>query len=174
MNYSVKLLAAVMVIFGGGYAGVLLSSAFSTRVRQLKQLSNGISQIGFNINFLHMNVADSMRCASGLVKGTVNKIFMCAAEDISSNGIKPSVAFDRAMRRYGDDLCLTSADREIIKEFADNLGIGDAESEMNNIKAAAAKLHLAETEAESERDQKGRLWRGVGILGGVFAVILLF
>lgn len=174
MSYSLKLLAAVMVIFGGGYAGVFFSSFFSIRVRQLKQLSNAITQIGFNIGFLHMNVADSMRCAAGLVKGTVNKIFIWAANDISSNGVKPSIAFDRALRRYSDDLCLTSDDRNIIKEFAENFGAGDPESELNNIKAASAKLKLAETEAESERDQKGKLWRGIGILGGIFAVILLF
>ena len=44
---------------------------------------------------------------------------------------------------------------------------------MNNIKAACAKLKLAQTAAETERDRRGKLWRGIGLLGGIFAAVML-
>lgn len=171
---SLKLIAAATVIAGGGYAGILLSSAFSVRLRQLGQISDAIARIEFNIGFLHMNVSDSVKYAAELAKGTVNKIFMQTAEDIYNDGMKPSSAFERALRKYDDDLCLTANDKNIIREFAENFGAGDAESEINNIKATSAKLKLAVSEATEECERKGKLWRAVGILGGIFAVILLF
>ena len=65
-------------------------------------------------------------------------------------------------------------DLEFSREFAKNLGKGDVDSEINNIKAACAKLTLAKARAEGELARRGKLWRGMGMLGGMLLVILLF
>ena len=66
-----------------------------------------------------------------------------------------------------------NTDIEIMTEFALRLGEGDRDSELCNINAACAKLKLAYDEAVCDRDSRAKLWRGVGLLAGCFAVVLL-
>lgn len=174
MNEFLKVIAAAVLILGGGYIGILASSVFSVREKQLNRLIAIITRMDFNMGFLHMNIADAMSSAAGCEKSAVCKVFRVTAERIRHDGIPPAVALENVFRDYNNEFCLTADDKTILLEFAENLGIGDTESECNNIKAACAKLTVASSEAKGEVEQRGKLWRGLGFLGGIFTAIILF
>lgn len=171
MNAAIRIAAAGIVVIGGGYAGAFAASAFSVRAVQLKQFYLALTQMGFNIGFLKLPVAQAAEGAAKTGHGAVSRVLLNAAEEMKN--VAPPVAFERALRRNRSALCLSAEDEEILKDFAANLGAGDTEREMNNIKAACAKLKLAQTVAETERDRRGKLWRGIGLLGGIFAAVML-
>ncbi len=174
MNGVIKIISATLVILGGGYMGSFMASAFSIRVKQINQLKTIITQMGFNIGFLKMTVADAMYEASKTGRGAVKNIFGYAASVIREKGASPSTALERGFLKFRDDLCLTKEDREIIMEFAHNLGTGDSQREENNIKAVVAKLTLSGDEADAMWRRKGTLWRGLGFLGGMLVAVILF
>lgn len=174
MSYIIRITASVVLILGGGYLGMLAASVFSVRERQLNRLVSVLTRLNFNIAFLHMNIADAMFNASETNRSVVHKLFCTASEYIRRDGIPPASAFERVLRSLKDELCLTRDDTGIILEFAENLGSGDPESETRNIKAACAKLTVAANEAKGESEQRGKLWRGLGFLGGILTAIILF
>lgn len=174
MNGLPKVVASAILVLGGGYVGILASSVFSVREKQLNRLISIITRMDFNMGFLHMNIADAMSNAAGCENGTISNAFRIAAERMRHDGISPGAALENVLRDYDSEFCLTEGDRGILLEFAENLGIGDTESECNNIKAACAKLSIASSEAKGEAEQRGKLWRGLGFLGGIFAAIILF
>ncbi len=169
-----KILAAASVIMGGGYIGIIFSSKLDNRAKQIEQFRLAIAQIGFNIKFLKMPVGMALSNAAKIRHGVVEGIFSSAAEDISKKSIATATAFERAVLKSRDKLCISKEELEIISDFAENLGKGDVESEINNINASCAKLELARENAENLYAQKGKLYRGLGLLGGILLVIVLF
>lgn len=172
MSETVRIIAAVITILGGGYLGMLAAARFDVRVRQLDQLRLALGGLEFSIGFLKLPLANAIDGAAKAREGAIRDMLLSASKDIES-GISPSAALERAILKSRPRLALKSDDIEIITEFAIRLGTGDTSSELCNIKAASVKLKLAYDEAVSERDSKAKLWRGVGLLAGCFAVIML-
>lgn len=171
MNTVLRLGAAMVTVLGGGYGGMIVASKLSIRAAQLEEMHSALTQISFNIGFLRLPAASAVGEAAKTKNGAVGRLFKLAAEDMKS--LSPSVAFERALLKSRRDLCLTEEDTRILTDFASSLGKGDTESELNNISAACAKLKVALVGAEADRDRRGRLWRGVGFLLGIFAAIML-
>lgn len=174
MKDTLKIVLFAVIVMCGGYLGTVLSSAFSVRIRQLGQLIDIINQMWFNMGFLKMTVADAMEEAAKLSRGAIKKVFSDGSAIIKESGQKPSVALERSFLKNRDDLCLSKEDRETVMDFAQLLGTGDRESEENNIKAVIAKLKVSMEEAENQWQRKGKLWRGLGYLGGLLLGIILF
>lgn len=174
MSGMLRILASAVIVLGGGYIGLLLAAGLDTRVRQLEQSRMALTQMEFNIGFLKMPVVDALCGAAKTRRGAVAALLSSAASEIEKSGISPSSAFERAVLKNRRFLSMTKDDIDILTEFASGLGRGDVDSELCNIKATCAKLKAAQNEAEGERDKKGRLWRGMGLLGGMLAVVLLF
>lgn len=172
MSGMLKVLASGIIILGGGYIGLLIASGFEVRVRQLEQLRLALVQMEFSIGFLKLPLAQAIEGAARSRNGAVSEILLSAAKDVSG-GLSPSAALERAMLKNRSELCLKNTDIEIMTEFALRLGEGDRDSELCNINAACAKLKLAYDEAVCDRDSRAKLWRGVGLLAGCFAVVLL-
>lgn len=174
MSGVLKIIAAAAVILGGGYVGLLLAANLDVRAKQIEQFRLALTHMGFCISFLKMPVAQALRGAARSCSGAVGRVLSGAAEEIYSSGAAPSAAMERAVLKNRSALCISDSDAEIIREFAANLGTGDTENEMGNINAACARLAVAQTAAEGDRDRRGKLWRGMGLLCGMFAAVLLF
>ncbi len=169
-----KLIAAAILVLGGGYLGILFASSLAIRVNQIEEMRLALTRMSFNISFLKMPVKEALTSASKTSKGGVCRVLLDVANMIENEGLSPSCAWERAILKNRSALCLTKSEIDILEEFANNLGKGDTENEINNIKATCAKLSLSQTTAEGERDSKGRLWRGAGLLAGMFVAVLLF
>ena len=168
-----KLIAAAILVLGGGYIGILFASGLAIRVNQIEEMRLALMRMSFNISFLKMPVKEALASAAKTSKGGIYRLLVDAA-DMINNGLSPGCAWERAILKNRSHLCLKSSDTDILNEFANNLGRGDTENEINNIKATCAKLSLTQTTAEGERDSKGRVWKGAGVLAGMFVAVLLF
>lgn len=168
-----KLIAAAILVMGGGYLGILFASGLATRVNQIEEMRLALMRMSFNISFLKMPVKEALTNAAKTSKGGIYRVLIDAANMINE-GLSPACAWERAILKNRSSLCLKSTETDILNEFANNLGRGDTENEINNIKATCAKLTLSQTVAEGERDSKGKLWRGAGVLAGMFVAVLLF
>ncbi len=169
----IRIASLAAVVLGGGYIGMLFASRLAWRAKQLEQLILIITQIGFNINFLKMPLAKALSGAASGRYGEVGQVFLSAADGIADEGMAPSAALERAVLRSRSNLCITDEDIEILMEFAKNLGLGDVKSEMNNIDAAQARLTLARSMAEGERESKSKLCKGMGLLCGMLVALIL-
>lgn len=174
MNLTLKIVFSLVIIFCGGYLGMIASSALSIRINQIEELSIAINQIGFNIGFLKMPVFEAISSVAKSRHGAVARFLGNISEEMSEFGFSPADAFEKAIEKSAGELCISENDTLILREFAENLGKGGVEYEMNNINAVSAKLKIAKDEAEGEKNQKYKLWRGAGILIGIFIVIMLF
>lgn len=91
------------------------------------------------------------------------------AENIERQGIKTALC--EAVDKYEKDILGT--DKETLKILWENLGMTDSASQVKAIRHVRGILEEAKSVAEGEYAKLGKLKRGMGFLGGVFAVILL-
>lgn len=174
MIYPIKLLMSFVVVLGFGYLGIIMSSVLSVRVKQIDILLLVLGRLEFNIGFLNMPIGDAMKHSASLAKGVIGNVFASAAKEINEGDVDPKTALSREMRRYSLDLCLNDEDKEVLLVFSDNLGKGDMKRELNNIKCAMAKLKVLKEAAEGETKRRGKLYKSVGFLIGLFIAIILF
>ncbi len=170
-----KALLGLVVILGGGYLGVIYASRFDSRVRQLEAFRTALSQLEFDIRFLSLPLTEALEKVAGSQTGAVRKIFHETADGLNrERGARVSVIWQNAVEKYRCQLCLTEQDLQAVGSFSHSLGSGDTESEIGNIRAAQMRLSVAEDAARAQAQKNGKLYRGLGLLAGIFAAIILF
>lgn len=169
-----RLIACAVILAGCGYLGAVFAGAFKKRTESLMLMSDALRQLEFDIDFLGITLAESFERIAFNFDGAVGQVFEYTAARMKKKKCSDFLnIWNSAISAYGGELYLRESDRSILAEFARNLGAGDRESEKNNIRAALMRLKLAEDEARSEEKRNVKMYRGLGFLFGVFAVIVL-
>ena len=72
------------------------------------------------------------------------------------------------------DTSLTQEDRARLKELGDSLGYLDKAMQLANLEAYSRELDLSIEELTEGLPAKKKLFRSLGLMGGLFLAILLF
>ncbi len=169
-----RLSACAVILVGCGYLGASLAAGFKKRTESLSLFSDALRRLEFDIDFLNITLAESFGRISHDFDGAIGEIFGYVAKNMSEKKYADFFGiWNNAVAAYGAELFLNDSDRAILSEFARNAGGGDRANEKNNIRAALMRLRLAEDEARDEEKRNVKLYRGLGFLFGVFAVIIL-
>jgi len=170
----IKLSAMALVLLGCGYLGILFASSYKRRVSQLTEFGQVLHQLEFDIDFLNIPLAESLEKISKNCSGGVRDIIFYVKERLTNDRcIDMQKIWERGFVRFREEIFLSIEDQKILTDFAKNLGAGDRNSEKNNIKMTTARLKIAEEEAREIAKTNVRMYRGLGILAGVFIVIVL-
>ena len=97
--------------------------------------------------------------------------FAEAAENIEEMGV--AKAWKKAVLDSRKNLGLKESDAEILVGFGENLGRTDREQQTKNIKHLQVLLERAQHEADEDYQRSARLYRSMGILGGIFIAVIL-
>lgn len=169
-----RLAACAAIMLGCGYLGILFASGFKARVRQIGEFTAALSQLEFDIDFLNITVRESFEKIAGNSPPGIACIFSYVAERMEEERcVKTEKLWERAIRINRSELFLTDGDVAILADFSKNLGCGSRDNEINNIRAAIMRLKLAEDEARAEASGNVKMYRGLGLLCGIFLVIVL-
>ncbi|MBO5059757.1 MAG: stage III sporulation protein AB [Clostridia bacterium] len=162
-----KLIGAVMIIVSGAAWGFLQSERLKKRTEELEKL---ISALGLLENDIAYGKRDIKTALYSIGRLQDVKLFCSAAENMDSVGIKN--AFLSALDTHGE--YLSGTDKEAAAVLADNLGMTDSSTQIKCIRHTVGILKTAHENAVCEYEKSGKLYRGIGVLAGLAAVILLF
>jgi len=167
--------AACSAILGGcGYLGVMLGNRSSQRTKQLREFRKALNLLEFDVDFLCMPLCESFDKIAKNCEGAVKSIFLNISENFKNSPCGDMrTCWRKAFELNRTKLYLNDEDKKIFMDFAKNLGTGNREKEMNNIRTADARLKVAEEEAYVQSKKDSKLYRGLGILSGIFFVIIL-
>lgn len=170
----IRLILGIIIVLGCGYLGMFYSSDFNVRVSSIEKLKTVLQRLEFNISFMNLPLGDAIYKMATAQTGSMQNILKFVAGEIKSDRFQSMERiWQEAFEKYGNDLKLKEEDVDIILEFSKNLGKGDRQSEINNIKAAQARLKLKHEEALSAAKENVRLFRSIGLSCGVFIAIIL-
>jgi stage III sporulation protein AB len=169
-----KLLGSCLVVATGTGIGYSLARRCNERPRQIMQLAACVRSLQSYISYAAMPLAEALQRSTGGVEGPVRDLLLGVARILQSCGwLTPQAAFSRALEQHGRALAFGSPEREIIVLLAANLGSTSREEQQKLLALVGAELDKIEQDALKIRDQNARMYRYLGICGGLLVVILL-
>lgn len=170
-----RILCGIVIVSGFAYGGFAYAESLKKRIRQLSEFCDGLSMLEFNVRYMNFPMAEALLNTGKVCGGAVADIFDRSAQMLSEDiGKSPGEAFCQAIDENRKELMISPEEIDILRGFSRSLGGGDRESEINNIKTAKLRLSSAAESAEEEVRKKAGMSRGIGILLGLFIVIVLF
>ncbi len=165
----IKLLGAGLIFLSGMMWGMYKAKILADRERSLKSIITALgmleSEILFSSNRLKtalLSIADMSSCRN---------LFKEAADKMEDESVFN--AWTQAVNKVKKEMCLTEKDAEIVGLLGAELGKSDKEQQIRNIRHVTALLNTAALEAHGEYLTSAKMYRSLGISGGLFLAILL-
>lgn len=154
-----------MIIFAGSILGFLKADGLSMRAKLLGRIIMGLNLLKTDICYGRKDLKPAL---SVIGKNHDIELFTKTAEGMSEKGIKKALV--EALDSCGEHL--KDGDKEPIMALSENLGMTDIESQINAIENAIITLTEASKEADEEYKRLGKMYRSVGVLGGMLVALI--
>ena len=164
-----KLLGAGLTILSCSAAGFLICANMKKRIRTLEELRRMTVMLSAEIRCGGVLLEESFAGIAGRVKPPV-QTFLLHLQEKMKEGEQGSFAelFGRQVELDFQDCGLKKSDLESLKLLGSRLGYLDLEQQKNTLEYYLAQVGDAWTQAWKEYREKEKLFRYLGISGGVF------
>lgn len=147
------------------------SRELSVRVRQLEAFVGAISMISTEIRYLASPVGVLMTKVDALEEYRELKIFGICADKLAEIP-DFSKAWELSLTQARPFLSLNDGDCEALLWFGRVLGTTDVDGQTASCGRYADLLSQRLTVAREDRGKRGKLFSSLGVLGGIFFVVL--
>ncbi|TDL34618.1 hypothetical protein E2R51_02550 [Jeotgalibacillus sp. S-D1] len=165
-------LGAVFIIIGSGLEGFRRSYLLSKRQQILIEFAQAFTWMENEIVKRQTPIIEIVQ-AQMERKGEVAKLFQLFYEQLTLKQLLLGEAWDKAVEQYFQSSVLLKEDLEWIRRIGDAIQPFDRQSierEMSFIIDILRNRHL---EARNRAIQFGKLYKTLGVMGGVLVVLLL-
>jgi len=173
-------MASLIIVVGCTYIGIHFGDKLQIRAKQLAAFQSALEILKFNIVFLNLPLAEALykvaksQSTTDKPSGVVSRIFKNMSVEISrSQGKTVQNAWEMSITKERRELKLMEEDILALNEFAARLGNGDRDDQTGNIDITSVKLNALEAEAREIFKKNAKLYKGLGLLGGLLIVVLL-
>ncbi|MBD8497743.1 stage III sporulation protein SpoIIIAB [Paenibacillus arenosi] len=173
----IKLLGAAIVIAAAGAIGWIQASHYAARPRQLRQLIIALQRLETSVMYGHTPLDEACEQLSAQVPPPLNKLFAQASAGMRARDghiQTAKAAWHAALQSEAPHSALKSQDVRILYDLGMSLGISDREDQRNHIRHAMKRLEQEEANASDEAGRYVRMYRSIGVLSGILAVILMY
>lgn len=168
-----KLLGAILVIFGAGMGGVLMAQTLRERVEQLQQFIRGFQMLTIEIGYGLCPLETAFRRISTSLGAGIGVFFTRVADILSDCG-NAEESWRKAIVISKKDMALHEAEWVGIEAIAPLLGATDLEHQIKVFREAAERLRIQEEEAKNKAAANERVFRYAGFALGAVLVLVLY
>jgi stage III sporulation protein AB len=170
----IKIAGALLVLLAFSGLGNAYASDVRRRLKALYQCRNLAILLQGQIRYAGLDLAESLTEASGHLDGPFRDFCRNLAEKIKTMpGQDIATLWRYHTERDLKESGMKKEDRELFAEIGVMLGYLDGESQYRHLENYRERLDRAIGQAETETASKCRLYRSLGVLGGMFLTILL-
>lgn len=168
-----KLAGAIIVLVSATGIGFKLADRLNERPRQIRHLISCIGALKSYIGYVSLPLADALiNCTNG-TSGAVNDLFHKMGRILIENGwMTPNEALKAAISD-NPSLAFESPELEVLSVLAANLGSTGRDDQKNCLSMVQEQLGKIEQDAIRIRDQNSKMYRYLGVCGGLAIVIVL-
>ncbi|MDD4599764.1 Stage III sporulation protein AB [bioreactor metagenome] len=168
-----KMLGGIIIIASGTSIGFLYANRCCERPRQIRQIISCIGSLKSYISYVSLPLAEALiNCTNGTC-GAVKELFQKTATILKGNGwMTPQEALQQAISET-HDLVLEKPEIEVLVVFGANLGSTSRDEQTNYLDMVQEQLAKIECDALKLRDQNSKMYRYLGVCGGLAVVIVL-
>lgn len=164
-----KLIGIMLLVCATGYAGISASTLLKEHITRLELTRKMIDEITILIRHKSLTVTEIV---DELISNSIytELAFLQIVKSEIAPGIPFHTAWINAIKK--DSKLLVEEKIELIS-LGNSLGSSDTEGQMSALTIYKDKFNLLIKKANENYDKKGKLYRSLGVLSGVFVAILL-
>ncbi len=169
----IKAGGALCVVTATFLWGEFKARSLTLRLHQLQQFQQALHILSAEISYTVTPLPMAFSNISKGIKGTVGEIFSRAGILMQKHGdISAREAWQQALDDLFAESYFSEEDRRILEQLGNSLGMADREGQLKQIKLVSGLLKSALNEALERRNRNERMWRYLGLVGGLVLVIV--
>lgn len=170
-----KILGSLMVIIASSLLGYVFSKDCVKRPQQLREMQSLLQVFENHITYLSMPLEEAFTLVGQAGSTEASIFFRIAADKLSQRScISASEAWEAALKEGRKYTALNEEDESVLLAFGKMLGSSDLDGQLRNIGLTKTQLAMQEQKAEDCRKKNEKMYKGLGVLGGLAIVIILF
>ena len=155
--------------------GFDMSGKLGRRRRMLEMILRMIILLRGEIRYGNKSLYDAFTGASGKLEGKYREFFILTAQEMKRNvGISFGEIFRECAEKCLNLDCLSQEEREQFCSLGDRLGYLGLEMQLKQLDQLEKETEYAIRELEKDFREKRKLYRSMGILGGILLAVLLW
>lgn len=169
MYFFVKTILLITIFLLSTAIGLLISKMYENRVTELNQFKNILNILKTKIKFTYEPLKEIFRQISQDKSNKIEEIFENMTYKLSFEDVKTS--WRDSIQEA--DISITQEDKDVLKELGKILGQTDADSQVSEIEVTETFLDMQIEKAEENRKKNQKIYKTLGVLVGLFFVIIL-
>ncbi|KAF0197419.1 MAG: stage III sporulation protein AB [Bacillota bacterium] len=172
MHNIANILCYALIIYGSSMMGFTIARNYAERPRQLQALLTGVQILLTEIVYAATPLSEALQNLSRSCD-TIGAFFSRVAQEIDN--LKPArIAWEEGLEQLQAASALLAPDIEALRALGDVIGTSDREDQQRHLLLASRRIEGLHQSAVNEAAKNERLWRYLGVLAGIVAVIIIF
>lgn len=173
--FFLKMTGALLMVAACSYTGFALSQRFIQRHRQLSVLQMGLEILSSEIAYMRTPLPLAFKKIALRLEEPISGIFFMTGRKLEGGEHFPREAWQETLRAKQQDTALSPQDILVLGQLGVVLeGDADSDGQVRQLKLLAKEVERLILEAEAEKAKNVRVWRYLGLLGGLGFAILFF
>lgn len=175
MMKMVMKLAGICLILGSSTAiGFFFSRRLEERIEELETIKRLLILLRGEIKYNHATLAEGFHTIGERMKNPYGIILSAVSDEMKRmDGQTLAQIWEKRLREGLKESALSQEDRERLISFGGQLGYLDIEMQQNTIELYLEQVQEEILQARESMKRNGRLYRTMGVVMGIFLVILM-
>lgn len=169
----IKIIGIALVMISATLIGFCLSECMVCREREVGNLGDAVAIMEDCLECTMEPVGRLFGKALPHVKGGVHDMFALTDKYVA-DGMSASKAWCAALDESACALCLRRSDCEYLKACADSFCANDIGQQKMQLKSLRSKISMLGDDIKNYNNKNCRLYKALGVYGGVFLCAVLF
>ena len=169
-----KIFGAILIIFTAYWYGVLIGSKYKNRVKNLESLLIAMEMIHAEINYGLTPLPEVFRKIGQSISKPVGALFLRTSREMEScRGKSALECWTDAVNAHKNELEFNEKQLEQLEKLGMVWGKGNKSGQLKQVVLIQSFVRHALESANHELEKNDKLWRYLGLLGGITLVIFL-
>lgn len=171
----IKLLGGCLVFAGCLGLGLWYRYQFGARIKALRSLEHMLELLASEVRYGRATLPECCSHIAGGLDPDFEEAFLEVGRRMEENmGTSFGKVFQEEMGKALGGLPLQEADRENFLRFAARTGFSDSQMQLREIEQSAELLRNTRERLERENAEKCRMAVGLGAMGGLLLILVLW
>nr|WP_231784257.1 stage III sporulation protein SpoIIIAB [Lentibacillus sp. JNUCC-1] len=154
-------------------AGFDVSHRLQERPKHIRQLKNALQVLEAEILYSQLPLQDAFNMVAKQVPNPTGNFFASLSKRLETLPDHFGDLWEQELSQFMHHACINRNDREIMMQFGRTLGQHDFEQQQKHIYLANSHLDRELEEARDNQIRYAKLAKSLGVLFGLFIVLLL-
>ena len=172
--YIIKLIGCILIMASCTGMGLLFAGEIKRRLEDLKSAKSVAILLRGDIRYAQTALPEALENAAKRHEGRLGPFLNRVSQELKQySGTSLKEIWKKAVKEELAKTSLTKNDKECLLRLGEQLGYLDKDMQMNTIDWYITQVEEMMQEISSDAKQKIRLYQSLGVLFGLFVVILI-